>query len=605
MQRTKKWGRRVAACGAALALAASGLSVLADASAGAAPTTTTFAAWVSLNSSIAALNQNADASFSPTTVTQGANVTLTLAGGSQVIPTNNNGVPVNYATNNNNMYAVPTGFTYVSSTAGTWSFTNTAGATTSGTETVTYCDPATPPLPAGCTGTAQGSTFLSNFAASPYIEIGTGTTQFTAGGTLTTGNTTVVYSTPTAVGTTNQTWSEFQTTANINLGGTNVNANVDAYPTTSGYAGCSASCTTAQLPAVVTSNIASVTVNAPPLAPVLQNQSASVSNGQCVTINALNGATEQSDTPNPASVTVTTAPTAPGTATANANGTIQFCTGTGNTLTTNSFQFTAAGTTSGLVSTPATATISIAFNTCSAGSGNTSGSTGTLGTCSLHQEIILPVTSGQIVLSQNGGLPIDPLGSSICTGGLTPGITLNGNEQAACGALSPLTVTNSTGLDAGWTLQAQVSDFNDPAAPALTCDTVATYSNHCIPGGNLAAPLGGASAVTQSIVPGDTAQVTNGLAVAAFTPVAPATSTNPVLQGASVQPNPVVEPAPNTGLHAAPWTVCSTAAGQSGGTFVCGAGLELLVPASIAEPAGSAYAGGAAAYQAVVTITLS
>ncbi len=611
MQRTKKWGRRVAACGAALVLAASGLSVLAESSASAAPTTTTFASWVTLNASIAALTQNADASFSPTTVTQGNNVTLTLAGGSQVIPTSNNNLPVNYATNNNNMYAVPSGFTYVSSSAGSWTFTPSGGSPITGTETVTYCDPAAPPLPAACTGTAYNATgsltsqaFQSHFAANPYVEVGTGTTQFTAGGTLVTTASTVTYGTPTAAGTVNQTWDEFQTTANITLAGNPVDAVVDAWPTTAGYAGCSSSCT-GTLPPVVTSNIASVTVNAPPLAPVLQNQSASVSNGQCVTINALAGATEQSDTPNPASVTVSTAPTSPGTATANANGTITFCTGATNTLTSNTFKFTAAGTTSGLVSTPATATISIAFNTCSAGSGNTSGSTGTLGTCSLHQEIVLPVTSGQIVLSQNGGLPIDFLGSSICTGGTTPGITLNGNEQAACGALSPLTVTNSTGLDAGWTLQAQVSDFNDPAAPALTCDTVATYSNHCIPGGNLAMPLGGASAVAQSIVPGDTALVTNGAIVAPFSPVGPATSTNPVLQGATVQPNPVVEPAPNAGLNAAPATVCSTASGQSGGTFVCGAALELLVPASIAEPAASAYAGGAPAYQAVVTITLS
>jgi len=604
MQRTRKWGRRLVSCGAALALVAGGLSVLAETNAGAAVTTTTFAAWVSLNSSIAALAQPADASIAPTSVTQGTDVTLTLAGGSQVIPTQNNGVPVNYATNNNNMYALPTGFTYVSSTAGTWKFTNTAGTVTTGTETVTYCNPSGT-LPAACTGTAKSSTFPSAYAASPYIEIGTGTAQFTAGGTLTTGTSTVTYGTPSAAGTVDQYWSEFQTTANIELAGNAVPANIEGYPTSSTYGGCASNCTTSELPAVVPSVIASVTVNAPAAAPDLQNQTASVSNGQCVTINALAGATEQSDTPNPASVTVSTAPTSPGTATANSNGTITFCTGSGNTLTTNSFKFTAAGTTSNLVSQPATATISIAFNSCSAGTGNTSGSTGSLGTCSLNQEVVLPVTSGQIVLSQASGLPIDYLGSSICAGETTPGITLNGNEQAACGALSPLTVTNATGLDAGWTLQAQVSDFNDPADPSLTCNTVATYSNHCIPGGNLALPLGGASAVAQSIVPGDTAQVTSGAAVAAFTPVAPATSTNLVLQGAAVQPNPVVEPAPNAGLEKAPVTVCSTASGQSGGTFICGAALELLVPASIAEPAGSAYAGGAAAYQATMTITLS
>ena len=64
------------------------------------------------------------------------------------------------------------------------------------------------------------------------------------------------------------------------------------------------------------------------------------------------------------------------------------------------FVGTAAGTTSLLVSAPVTETINISSNTCSAGSGNPAGgAVGALGSCSLTQVVILPVTPGQIVLS--------------------------------------------------------------------------------------------------------------------------------------------------------------------------------------------------------------
>jgi hypothetical protein len=164
-----------------------------------------------------------------------------------------------------------------------------------------------------------------------------------------------------------------------------------------------------------------------------------------------------------------------------------------------------------------------------------------------------------------------------------------------------LTITNSTGLDTGWLLTGEVSDFNDPANPTLTCDTTATFSNHCIPGGNLAWQPAGA--VAHAIVPGDTAQVTAGPVVLPPNPEPPVVNANPALQGALTQANPVVEIAPNAGLHNAPELMCSTVSGQAGGTFICGAGLELLIPASIAEPAVGAY--HFPAYQATLTLTLS
>ena len=605
--------RRIGAVGAALAVMVglvSGLTVSAP-TAGAATTSTTFAAWVNLNNSVASLTQSADASITPSSITQGGNYTLTAAGGTQVIPTSNGGVPVIYATNNNNMYALPPGVTFVSATNGSYTFTPSVGSTVTGTETVTYCNPASPPMPATCTGTAQKLTFPSTYAASPYIEVGTGSTLFSAGGTLTTTSWSATFatSTTTPTGALNQTWDEFQTTANIFLAGAVVAANINGYSTSPTYTGCTASCTTAMLPAEQNSVIASMTVNQPAQAPVLQPQTATVSGGQCTIINALSGATEVSDTVNPASTTIVTPPAA-GTATlASPNtGLITYC-APASGATSATFTVTAAGTTSGLVSAPVTETINISYNQCSAGTGNTTtpfGSTGSLGTCSLHQEIVLPVTPGQIILSQSSGLPVDYLGSSFCATppGSVPGITLNGNVQAACGRVDPVTVTNATGLDTGWTLTGQVTDFTDPATPTVTsCDTVATYSNHCIPGGNLAWEPAGA--VAHAIVPGDTAQVTPGALVPPVVPVAPNTSTNPILAPSAVQPNPVVESAPNPGLNAAPATMCKTASGQAGGTFICGAGLELLIPASIANPGASAFYPYSGAYQATLTLTLS
>ena len=68
--------------------------------------------------------------------------------------------------------------------------------------------------------------------------------------------------------------------------------------------------------------------------------------------------------------------------------------------------------------------------------------------------------------------------------------------------------------------------------------------------------------------------------------------------GTNLQANPVVEPAPTAGLHNGAQTLCSTVSTRSGGTFQCGANLVFAVPAS-------AFAPGAAGYQAILTLTLA
>jgi hypothetical protein len=353
----------------------------------------------------------------------------------------------------------------------------------------------------------------------------------------------------------------------------------------------------------------SVAVHAPVPEPpvVVTPQSATVSNGQCVTIDVLAGSSDQNDTTNTGSVTVTTQGTY-GVATANSDGSITYCTSSADnptSQTADSFKWAVYSTSTPQESNIGTVNVSINFLTCSAGAGNPAGGStgGTAAPCNLNQLILLPVTPGQIILSQTSSLPTDVLGSSFCSGGTTPGIVLNGQEQTVCGEISPMTVTNATGLDSGWTLTGQTTDFVDPAdannATLNNCDTTGTYNNHCIPGGNLSwSPV---AAVAQNIVPGDTAQVAPGAGISLPAVQAAAASTNPeiaaLLQG-NVQSNPVVEPSPDAGLHTLPAPLCSTAVGMAGGTFLCGAALELAVPASVANPVEPGY-------EATLTLTLT
>jgi hypothetical protein len=189
----------------------------------------------------------------------------------------------------------------------------------------------------------------------------------------------------------------------------------------------------------------------------------------------------------------------------------------------------------------------------------------------------LNIVSGQFILSQSSQFPVDYLGSSFCAGGSTSGITLNGNVQTACGAVSPLTITNSTGLDSGWTLSGQVSDFTDSADPAITCDTAPSYNDHCIPGGD----MGWVPRANVDAVPlGTSAQVEPG------SPIDPSTI---------FVPASIVTPPP--GLNAIPQVLCQAPANLSQGQFTCGADIVLPIPASVAEP-------NSAGYEATLTLTL-
>jgi hypothetical protein len=166
----------------------------------------------------------------PASVTQGASYTMTDTGGSQVVPTSNSNIPVNYISGLQDLIPVPSNAAVIATsvpTRLTWSFTSTSGSTTTGPYEVTLCTAAGQ---TGCTATATSSSFLGTTSL-PYLELSTGSATFAAGGTLTLPDVSVQFTATGAGGSTIQpTVSEFDTNANINLFGTVLNIPIQAYP---------------------------------------------------------------------------------------------------------------------------------------------------------------------------------------------------------------------------------------------------------------------------------------------------------------------------------------------------------------------------------------
>jgi len=198
--------------------------------AGAAPVLVTFATHVAANHSWTELSQTYDASIYPATVSQGSSYKLTVAPSSQTIPSTHGGVSLNFVDNNQSIFPVPPGVSFIpgSIVAGSWTFTPVSGPPASGPMTVTYCTAVGQP---GCTASVpDGTTFLGPGTPFPYLETATGTAQFTAGGSLTTPSWSASFRAGTA-GTVNQSVSEFQSSVNLDLGsGTSLTVPVAAYP---------------------------------------------------------------------------------------------------------------------------------------------------------------------------------------------------------------------------------------------------------------------------------------------------------------------------------------------------------------------------------------
>lgn len=285
-------------------------------------------------------------------------------------------------------------------------------------------------------------------------------------------------------------------------------------------------------PAFATSQI-----QVPPSAPVAADDTMQVGANQAASVNVLANDTDANGDINPASVTVVDAPTS-GTAVVNADGTITYT----NTAaaTTDSFSYTVSDA-GGRVSNKATVNVSILGDTCDA----------TSAACGLDQVVEVQVNGAAMTMKQAGSLI------------KLPAITLNGQPQTTQGALNGLTVVNARGTDAGWSLTGQMtSDFSDGTGDGVCpANDASTWDNHCIPAGN--AGWGPTAKVSHTQIPGDVAHVDAGAALA---------------QG---------------GLDAA-HPLCTAPAKQSGGTFDCGGGIGVGIPASAA----------AGLYRATLTLTL-
>ena len=279
----------------------------------------------------------------------------------------------------------------------------------------------------------------------------------------------------------------------------------------------------------------------PPAAPVAANDSLSVPANQSGSVNVVANDTDINGNLNPASVTIVGAPTA-GTATANPDGTVTY-TNTNPAALSDSFTYTVADT-GGLVSNAATVNVTILGDTCDA----------TAAACDLDQVVQVQVIGATMTMKQAGALI-----------NLAP-ITLNGQPQGTQGALNGMTVTNARGTDAGWSVTGQMTtDFSDGVGDGVCPATdPTTWDNHCIPGANLG--WFPSASVAHVQIPGDVASVTPGGSVTPFQP----------------------------GLGSAQ-VLCSSPNNHSGGTFSCGGGVALAIPASAA----------AGTYSGTLTLTLA
>ena len=243
-----------------------------------------------------------------------------------------------------------------------------------------------------------------------------------------------------------------------------------------------------------------VTVVAPPTAPVCSGSAVSVGAGQATTVdlNALcsdvNG--------NMDTASFATGATAPAAGTVAYAAGIATYTNTNNLATADSFSFTVADTTAPtpLVSTEVTVTVTILGNLCDA----------TAGACSLNQIITVTVSGATLTLEQTGQFVT-----------MSP-VTLNGSAQVSTGAINQMTVTNSRGDLVGWTVSGYVTDLATaagphtdpdgpgPLPPVPDCGFLCGAADAlCIPGDNLGWTPSAAVAHVQ--LAGDVAAVTAGL----------------------------------------------------------------------------------------------
>jgi hypothetical protein len=216
--------------------------------------------------------------------------------------------------------------------------------------------------------------------------------------------------------------------------------------------------------------------------------------------------------------------------------------------------------------TEGTATVTILGNQCAAGGPGDEGAT-----CFLKQLIETTIVGDVMYMEQAGGeVKLEAPGGGP--------VVLDGQPKTAVGAINQITVTNPRGDGAPWSVTGKVTDFLvEDYAGSCAATAPGTWDYRCIPGDNLA--WNPATTVAHIKVPGDVAASTAGTAI---------NVANEILKDAPW-------PAAGTGLGSTQRSLCSSVATVSGGTFACGAGLTLVVPASAS----------AGTYSATLTLTLT
>jgi hypothetical protein len=614
---------RLGAIGAATVLGAAGLGLIGlvgatPAGASPAPGTLTQQYFAFPGPTGFAQVNTAAQPYSPATASQGSNFTVTNQGGSQVVPTVNSGVPVNYISNNAQYYEIPAGSTYVSNVVSgplTWTGgpaptpPNNIPSSGSGPVSAILCVSAATP---GCTAALNSPLAVSGGVYSgfggpnptyPYLEVTTGATKIPAGATLVLPNVTVTLTASGAVGATIK-WSqfEFDTSANVTLFGNPINALVVGYPSAL-YAGVQPVTTPPFIVYAAPPVLTSTVIGAP--APFIN-----VTNAPPINIPGT-GST-------PINVTGSNWPVSTA-------GTLHWSGGPGANTDAGTFTVSAAGALTGTIplslaeqlatsSSPITLTLTAtdgavvvtttvtvnpfqAFNTsCTIGTAH-------LATCSINQSITATVIGTNLTISEVQTAP-NGSSSAVSLSPVTLGLGAGTNNQQfaqALGYLNTVLVSDDRGTLGGWSVTGQLGgDFTNgtPHGPALDNVIPADFLTWQ-PG--VALETGGTLPANNANTPGCPDQTPapagypsctgpSGLPV----PVGGGAAGSPGVNGTGlgtggVSTTPAEVTAGNPGVLNNPAgsaaSLCKTGTGAApggGGGFACGAGLSLAIPPYVA-----------------------
>lgn len=372
--------------------------------------------------------------------------------------------------------------------------------------------------------------------------------------------------------------------ASASVAGGLIRANFDCFPGNTNIDPPGGTSGPTFTPAASVTPFETVTVTAPPTAPVCTDESVSVGANQSATINLTNNCTDVNGNIDPSSYVVSAlSPASPagGTLTPTATPGIYDYDAPGTDPGPVTFTFTVDDL-GGLTSNTATVTISVLANQCDA----------TASECSLTQIIVQPVVGTTMTFDKAPGEVF-----------MTT-VVLNGAPQVSTGAIQPVVVTNARGTAAAWNVTGYVTDLGIggltptfsplPGVTVPACSVAGSFGlmstpdRNCIPGDNLG--WDPSAQITHDRIAGDVAHVVAGpehdTTAAGWLAQLIAAGTG---APASDTPPPTVPGVNGLGGLLEQNNLCGAPVDQSGGTFQCDASLFLGVPASAGQ---GIYTGG-------------